>query len=289
MTRVLLIANHEKADINAALDDFRPWLGERAEIVAELDVYDGKSVEGLDAEFAIVLGGDGTMLGVARRLIGRDITLVGINFGKLGFLAPFTLEEVHVGWDDLINHRFGVSKRVMLEASICDAGSDTPCFTSVAMNDCVITAGPPFRMIDLEMTINPHHEVNNGRDVGTHFSGDGVIVATPTGSTAYNLSAGGPIIAPDVNGLVITAICPQSLAFRPIVLNADDVIRFTLHGANEGTTLVIDGQVSQPMAAGATLTVRALPKRLSIMSNPALGYWKTLAHKMHWAARPRFT
>ncbi|MBI1372927.1 MAG: hypothetical protein GC159_09225 [Phycisphaera sp.] len=289
MTRVLLIANHEKPDINDALHAFRPWLAERAEIVAEVDVYDDKPLDGLDADFALVLGGDGTMLGVARRLVDHDVTLVGINFGKLGFLAPFSLEEVQGHWDDLVARRFPTSKRVMLEATITEPPADTPCFRSVAMNDCVITAGPPYRMIDLEMIINPDREPNGGRDVGTHFSGDGVIVATPTGSTAYNLSADGPIIAPDVDGLVITAICPQSLAFRPIVLNAVDEIRFIVHTANDGTTVVIDGQVSTLIASGSTLTVRAYPRRMEVVANPAMGYWKTLAKKMHWAARPRFS
>jgi len=289
MVRVILIANHEKSQINAALDGFRPWLKERAEIVAELDVYDGKPLDGLDAEFALVLGGDGTMLGVARRLVERDIALVGINFGKLGFLAPFTLEEVRDNWDDIIGGAFGVSKRVMLDATIHQADEKDPVFRSVAMNDYVITAGAPFRMIDLELIINPDEPRNGHPIVGTHFSGDGVIVGTPTGSTAYNLSSNGPIIAPDVDGLVINPICPQSLAFRPIVLNADDVICLRLHRANEGTTVVIDGQVSTPITAGSTLTVRAHPRRLRLVINPAMGYWKTLARKMHWAARPRFS
>lgn len=299
MTRVLLIANRRKAQVVEALDGFRPWLAGRAEIVADVDAYDGSPLNAEGDELALVLGGDGTMLSQARRIVDLDVPLVGINFGKLGFLAPFTLAEVRERWDELVAGRFAVSHRVMLEGTLrSEPGAEpheSPSRSAtrqgeqlLAMNDVVITNGPPFRMVDLELTIDGHSQGDGTHQNGTHFSGDGVIVSTPTGSTAYNLSATGPVVAPDVESLIITPICPQTLSFRPIVISAADQVTLTVHRANAGSAVVSDGQVPTPIASGAVLTLRAHPKRLKLITNPNLSFWKTLAKKMHWAAQPRF-
>jgi NAD+ kinase len=170
----------------------------------------------------------------------------------------------------------------MLEAVVPRDGGEP--FRSLAMNDVVITAGPPFRMIELELTIERPGTMAHA----TVFAGDGVIVSTATGSTAYTLAAGGPIVAPDVDALVITPICPHTLSFRPIVVTTRDRITLKVHRANAGTTAVIDGQVSSPLTSGAQLTVAAHPAKLNVVTNPAVGYWETLAMKMQWAARPKF-
>ena len=282
MLRVLLIANERNPGVVEAVERFRPWLEARARVVGRLDSEDYRPIDADGVDLALVFGGDGTILGMARRVVDLGVPLVGINFGKLGFLAPFTLDEVRDTWDDLAAGRMHVGRRVMLEAVIHD-GSGAKRFRSLAMNDCVLTAGPPFRMIDMELTINPEARGS----MGTQFSGDGAVVATPTGSTAYNLSAGGPVVAPDVESMVITPICPHTLSFRPIVLSAVDTIALRVHRANEGTTVVMDGQVSTPLHPGDELTLRVYPERLRIVENPRMGYWKTLAKKMHWAARPR--
>ena len=286
--RVLLAANYDKPMVTEALALFRPWLSKRAQIVAEVDAFSDESLDVL-ADIALVLGGDGTVLGVARRLVNLGVPMVGINFGKLGFLAPFSLQDVQDVWDDLAGGRFTLSRRVMLEATICEDHKSEPCFTSLAMNDVVITAGPPFRMIEMELQINPAAgDAKLPPSNSTYFTGDGVIVATPTGSTAYNLSAGGPVVAPDVDGLVITPICPHTLSFRPLVLSAHDHISLSVLRANTGTAVVLDGQVSAPMEAGAVLRVRTYHRRLRVVTNPRATYWQTLAGKMGWAAQPKF-
>lgn len=294
MPRVLLIANRHKVHVNEAMSAFRPWLAERAEIVADLGVYE-ELPDGLeDADLALVFGGDGTMIGQARRLVDLGVPIVGINFGHLGFLAPFKLDHVKEDWDLLAGGEFQLSRRVLLDARL----SAGPCaidastghiegeviFESLAMNDVVITAGPPYRIIEMELTVNPHRKHNR---TGTAFGGDGVIVSTPTGSSAYNLSAGGPIVSPDVDAMVVTPICAHSLSFRPTVLNAEDQVCVRLNRANEGSTLVIDGQVSTPIAAGSFLHVRTYKRRLKVVINPRMTYWKTLSRKMHWAATPK--
>ena len=284
MKRVLLIANHDKPQVAEALRTFRPWLADRAEILADLDTGTEQPIDRPDAEMAIVLGGDGTIAGLARRVCDLEIPVVGVNFGKLGFMAPFSLEQLQAQWDKLDGGHFAISQRVMLEATLAAPDTDQPAFRSLTLNECAVVAGRPFRLIDLELTINPDRR----RSAGTHFTGDGVIIASPTGSTAYNLSAGGPVVAPDVNALVITPICPYSLSFRSTVVSVEDQIAVHVHRANEGTTLVLDGQIMQPLVAGSYLSVRAYPKRLQLVKNPETRYWDTLAHKMHWASQPRF-
>ncbi len=280
MRRVLLVVNREKAGVEEALGTFRPWLRDRADVVAEVDSgTDDRAVAG-DVDMALILGGDGTLLAEARRIAPLEIPLLGVNFGKLGFLAPFAIEDVQRHWEELTGEESPISQRVMLDATIARPGEAG--YHTLAMNDCVITAGPPFRMIQIELGIDGA----DSRATSTVFTGDGVIVATPTGSTAYNVSAGGPILSPDVDGHVITPICPHSLAFRPIVVAGEDSVTLKLHGANEGTTLVIDGQESVPLSAESTVHLKTHPTRLKLLTNPRMGYWETLAKKMHWAASP---
>ncbi len=282
MTRVILLANQDKAQVLTTLPDFRRWLEQRAEIVFEANATSDRPLgETPPADFVIVLGGDGTLLSQARRVVELNLPVIGVNFGKLGFLVEFSLDELQEAWDDLARGTVTLSKRMLIHTTVCPAGQSDTCHEMLAVNDCVITAGPPFRMIRLELTINPdrHH-------TGTHFSGDGAIVATPSGSTAYNISAGGPILAPDLEALALTPICPHSLSFRPVVVHSDDVIQLTLHEANDGTMLVVDGQHTQSLQTGATVTIKAHPTKLNLVKNPAMAYWKRLAWKMQWAYEP---
>jgi NAD+ kinase len=282
--KVILIANRNKSVVEAALREFRPWLSQRATIVADIDSNDesAKLESAAGADLALVLGGDGTMLGMARRIVDLDVPMLGINFGKLGFLAPFGLEEVQRHWDELASGRIPVSRRMMLEVVYQGPGGERWSKPLLAMNDCVVTAGPPFRMIELEITVDP----DGAGAAATVFRSDGVIVSSPTGSTAYSIAAGGPIVTPDVAAMIVTPICPYTLAFRPIVLGAEHRVSLRLLRGNAGTTLVLDGQVSKPVAEGAALTITGHDRRLKLVENPRSPYWSTLAEKMHWAAPP---
>jgi NAD+ kinase len=292
--RVLILANREKRGVTEALTQFRPWLRERAEIVAEPELSYSQTVCANDlpsADLALALGGDGTMLGQARLLADLGTPLLGVNFGKLGFLAEFSLDDLRQHWDKIVAGQCRRTHRVMIEARAYSAGADLSGadyeakakFQSIALNDAVITAGQPFRMIDLELTIGS----GTRQDSVATFGGDGVIIATPSGSTAYNLGAGGPIVSPDVDALCVTPICPHTLAFRPFVVSAESIITIRVQRANEGTTLVIDGQVLFPLRAGERVQIRRHPRPLVLVQNPDLSYWKMLQRKMHWAARPR--
>ncbi len=294
--RLILLANRNKPPVVEALVSLRPWLEKRAQIVAEPDPRSLTRVlaEQLpEADLALVLGGDGTLLAQARQLVDRDIPLLGVNFGKLGFLAEFSVDTLKAHWDAIASGRCHTSRRLMMRVAVYgpeapDCGEDPeaappPLFEALALNDAVITAGPPYRMIEMALMIDPA----TMRSSATGMSADGVIISTPSGSTAYNLAAGGPIVSPEVDAFCVTPLSPHTLAMRPLVVSATSSICVGVTRANEGTTLVIDGQVSTPLATGHQLLIRQHPKRLRIVQNPDLNYWKMLAKKMGWAARPR--
>ena len=294
--RVILLANKEKSPVIEALTELRPWLSQRAQIVAEPDLAAQSANPPADlpqADLAVVLGGDGTLLSQARYVVDQDIPLLGVNFGKLGFLAEFNVYQLQRHWDTIAMGGCHVSRRVMLEVIAFDAQADD-CrvqrldnerrrFVSTALNEAVVTAGEPFRTVELELTINPE-STNSSAAICT---GDGMIVSTPSGSTAYNLSAGGPIVSPRTDALCITPICPHSLAFRPIVIHGDDSVRLRVMRANLGTHLVLDGREAVKLEPGEQVFIRRYVKPLLLITNPELTYWQTLANKMHWGAKPR--
>jgi len=278
-----------------ALNDLRPWLAERSRIVAEPDTLAltrGTACEIPDADLAIVLGGDGTMLAQARHLCDRDTPMLGVNFGKLGFLAEFSPDDLRHHWPAIANGICRTTDRLMMDVRVFDANAadchvgrldmDHCKHASVALNDAVITAGAPFRMVEMGLAIEPVEG-----SAATQVNGDGVIVSTSTGSTAYNLAAGGPIISPGVDAFCVTPICVHSLAFRSIVVRPDAGICVRLDSANRGTALVIDGQETIKLTAHEQIFVQKHAHPLRLVRNPDFTYWKMLAQKMQWAARPR--
>jgi len=297
--RVIILANRSRAMVAESLDGFRPWLARRAEIVAEIDLTQ-HAVDAAPvlpgADLMIVLGGDGTLLAQARHFIDRDVPMLGVNFGKLGFLAEFNLDELKQHWPAIEAQTCCFSQRVMIEAVAVDPDATLELtsnwaaaeregavrFRSLAFNDAVITAGEPFRMIELELAIDP-----GPNDDATVVFGDGLIIATPSGSTAYNLAAGGPIVSPDLDAICVTPICPHSLSFRPIVAAASAGVCVRVAAANPGTTLMVDGQLSSPLQVDSRVMVRRHPRTLKLLQNPGLNHWKMLARKLHWAATPR--
>lgn len=296
--RVLLAFNHLKPDVLAALPEVRSLIaGAGGEIAAEFDTSSDRPItDAAGASAVVVLGGDGTLLSVARRTINLGLPLLGVNFGKLGFMAEFDLPAVRRQAQALFGGgALQLEQRELIHASVYAASThihdDHPedaRFEGLALNDAVITAGPPFRMIAMHLSIDAH--------VGPTVTGDGLIVSTPMGSTAYNASAGGPIISPEVAAFAITPIAPHSLSFRPVVVGASSTIAVQMLRINEGgrggtggggTTLVLDGQVQCRLALNERLIFRRHPAAVRFVRNPRGSYWSTLIGKMQWAAPPR--
>ena len=288
--RLFIVANIHKPNVRSAIEELMEFVKSRATVTG-VDAECDRPLDRVDAEAILVLGGDGTLLATARRVGGRRIPLVGVNFGRLGFLASFTPQQFRDHFDKLIQRQLPTSTRLTLEASIIapsiEVVSHDPDdiarkrrWSSIALNECLIAAGAPFRMIELQLGADG--------DPGVRYFGDGVIVATPSGSTAYNVSAGGPIISPNVAAICITPLCPHSLSFRPVVVGCDSTVNILCNRVNDGTMLICDGQSSTHLLAGERVIVRRSPDDVVLIENPDARELRTLAEKLGWAVSPSY-
>jgi NAD+ kinase len=224
------------------------------------------------SQLLLVLGGDGTMLAAASLAAPRKIPILPINMGSLGFLTSFTLEELYPALEDTLAGRSSVSQRVMLQVELERAG--TVIESQCALNDAVIHKGALARMIALELQINS--------DFVCRYRADGLIVASPTGSTAYSLSAGGPIVHPAVESFLITPICPHTLSDRPLVIPDSSSIEIKLNGDTESVFLTLDGQRGIPMQATDRVHVSRAKDALKLIYPPKKSYFEILRNKLKW-------
>ncbi|MBX3357778.1 MAG: NAD(+)/NADH kinase [Phycisphaeraceae bacterium] len=287
--RVLLLVNRSKPDVIAALEEVRELLASHARVVAESDAAAEEPLseaEAAGADLIVVLGGDGSILSAARRSVHLGLPMLGVNLGKLGFMAEFDLAALREQAPALFSGGALLEQRRPLISAQVFANGE-PRFQGLSLNDAVITAGPPFRMISMSLSIDGA--------IGPRVMGDGLIVSTPIGSTAYNVSAGGPILATELSAFVITPIAAHSLAFRPVVAASSSTIEITMESVNQdggrrvnsGTTLVLDGQPRTHLSAGERVLITQHKATISFVRNPKGSYWATLLNKMNWAAQPR--
>jgi NAD+ kinase len=289
--RVAIISNINKPNVRPAVDELIPWVRQRAELVA-VEADDHVDLDKIECDAIVVLGGDGTLLSTARRLKGRPVPLMGVNFGRLGFLASFTPKQFKEHFENLTAGKLPVSSRLTIEASVVEgdikvdvrddaAVATSRKFVSRALNDAVISAGAPFRMIGLIL--------GTDSDPGVSVEGDGLIISTPSGSTAYNVAAGGPIVSPNLECLCITPLSPHSLSFRPVILSAQSKVVVLAKRVNRGTTLSCDGQESINLKPLDRIVIRRSPQDVLLVENPDAREWRTLAEKLNWAVTPRYT
>ncbi|QOI99186.1 MAG: NAD(+)/NADH kinase [Phycisphaeraceae bacterium] len=254
-------------------------------LLGEIDAGDAALPPSAErADVVVVLGGDGTILGEARRCLHLGKPMLGINTGRLGFIAEFELHDLEAQAETLLGNGSIETRRLPLIQTTVESPDGTRAEVGLALNEAVIAAGPPFRVIELEMSID-------GKP-GPTFRGDGLILSTPTGSTAHSVSAGGPIAHPDVDALIITPIAPHSLAFRPIVVPGDARLELLILRANgdeaaAGTTLLLDGQVARRLGTADRVMLRRSERSARFVVNPRGHYWSTLTHKLRWAEAPR--
>ncbi len=276
--RVFVLGNPDKPGVKAALDHVCEFVAARCTLVGQGLGHDASEALTHNADFVVVLGGDGTILAVCRSLGHTQVPLIGVNFGKLGFLAEFTVAELEAHFDDIIANGDLISERMILECRIERSG--TVRFESLAVNDCVVVAGAPFRMIELEVKINNVHL--------TTMPGDGMIVCTPVGSTAYNLAAGGPIMQGAVMGIALTPLSPHSLTHRPLVVEHMARIEIGISQANEGTTLLVDGQINAALKADDRVLIEQSDSKLELVRNPSHPKWHGLVTKLRWGQSPNY-
>jgi len=274
--KVLILVNYSKGGVSEQMQVLEPWIRRRAEVPAVLSI-DELPGDGLpEADLAIVLGGDGTLLAAARAVANRGTPLLGVNMGKLGFLAEFSVEHLREHFDDVLAGKIAPIERMMLD--VCVRQCERHTFSSPAANEVAIAAGRPFRMIDLD--------VARGGDHIARYLGDGLVVATPTGSTGYNMSVGGPIIEPTLDAVVISPVAAHSLSMRPVLVHADQPIEIRTAGVNEGTAVMIDGQVTSGLRDGDVVEIRRAATPARIIPHPQQGFFKTLTTKLKWGQSP---
>jgi len=278
---LILFGDPDKGPVAETLQDFALFLKNRAEIVASCHIARCTPEVLRDCDYAVVLGGDGTIISAARNLSEAGIPVIGVNLGKLGFLAEFSVTEFKERFADIAAGNAPIETRMMLGCRVCERSQGgREKFYSKAMNDVFVAAGPPFRVIEMKIAVD-------GQQVASCV-GDGLIVSTPTGSTAYNLSAGGPILDSSMEAIGITPVCPHSLSFRPIVIAADSRVEICCTRVNDGTTVSIDGQVSSGLTLDDVVQVAREKSCFKVVNNPARSRWDTLAAKLGWARTPRY-
>ncbi|MBN2125087.1 MAG: NAD(+)/NADH kinase, partial [Deltaproteobacteria bacterium] len=226
-----------------------------------------------NVEWVVVLGGDGTLLGAARRIGRFGAPILGVNLGGLGFLTEVTLNRLYPALERMLRGELEVESRLMLETRILRGEREMSRF--LVLNDVVITKGPLARIIDLDAFIND--------DFLTTFRADGLIIATPTGSTAYNLSAGGPIVYPSMDNFILTPICPFTLTNRPIIL-PDSVTVMIRMGkeSEEKVQLTFDGQVGFDFIYGDKVVINKSRERIRLVKSPDQTYFEILRAKLMW-------
>ncbi|MEK6683235.1 MAG: NAD(+)/NADH kinase [Nitrospirota bacterium] len=282
MKKIGIIAKPQNSQaVKKILDELLPWLV-RQEKEAILD-SDTASIAGLASpyqkskvpslvEMLIVLGGDGTLLSVARLVEGKDVPILGVNLGGLGFLTEVTVEELFGALGTIFKDEFVTDDRLMLKATVHRQGERVA--QSLVLNDVVISKGTLARMIKLEIFINSQFV--------TALRGDGLILATPTGSTAYSLSAGGPIIYPSVEAMVLTPISPHTLTNRPIVIPNDVHVEVISKTREEGTMVTFDGQVGFSLRHEDVVEIRTAGSKIKLIRSPQRNYYEVLRRKLKW-------
>lgn len=274
--RVYFLANPDKAEAASAMQEMLKLATSCCDVVGSVVGLDGHGAADVKADRIVIFGGDGTLIGVARSLEDKQIPLIGVNVGKLGYLTEFSLHELKTQFEQLIHDDKLIEHRAALQVTIERNGG--VCDSHIAINDCVIQAGSPFRIINLGVSINGEHLT----DVG----GDGIIVCTPSGSTAHNLSAGGPILQPGLDAIILTPVNSHSLTHKPLVVERNSVITIQANQVNEGTTAMVDGQVASPLKLGDRVIIQRYESDFLVVRNSQSSTWNKLINKLHWGRAP---
>jgi NAD+ kinase len=274
--RVFVLGNASRPGVAEEAERLLPFLRQHCDVVL-VDLHQEDDLSPFAADLTLVLGGDGAILRAARQMGYQQTPVLGVNLGKLGFLADLRPEELRTCFPRVVRGEYRLTHHLMFECIVEWPGGR---HTFLGLNEIAILSGPPFHMIDLDLIVD-------GEAV-SRYSGDGLIVSTPVGSTAHNLSAGGPILGQELAAFVITPICPHSLTSRPVVDSSDKVYAITLCRAGSGTTLVIDGQEQLPLSNAHRITLRKAPVAFTLVKVPGRSYYQTLRDKLHWGTPPNY-
>jgi NAD+ kinase len=277
-----VVLRERSPEIQSALGRLTRWLEARSvDMVLVRPAESALRTPQRELDLVIALGGDGTLLRAARSVMGKDIPVLGVNLGRLGFLTALPDAELETGLGAVFDGEATLDYRFALRGRIERAG-EAGADNLFALNDIVVHTSGVARVTPLTLEVGGPN--GSWEEVGS-FSADGVILATPTGSTAYSMSAGGPIISPGVDCVVVTPICPHSLAVRPLVLPASSEIRVSSPHPASNHQVTVDGQVERSLAPTEGVVVARETKPVALVRLPGQTFFKTMRQKLNWAAR----
>lgn len=284
--RLGVVYREDAPEVHAIIDRMRDWATEHG-VTLSVEANAGRGpqpsldLEATPVDLVVALGGDGTFLRASRLVVGTDVPVLGVNLGRLGFLTAIPdsyleggLHQIIAG-EAIVEHRFRLRASIEVQGELQDA-------KFYALNDIVVHTVGAARVTALTLSVGDGTEME---EIGS-FAADGVILSTPTGSTAYSMSAGGPIIAPEVDAVVITPICPHSLAVRPLVVPADRVLSVASLDPTADHQLTVDGQVVHHLKAGDKVIVAREPRPLRLVRLPGQTFFTTMRRKLNWAVTP---
>jgi NAD+ kinase len=274
--RFYVLGNANKPRVREEAERLVPILEQCGTIIV-FDLLQEKDLSTTTADMALVLGGDGAILRAARQMGYRQVPVLGINLGKLGFLADLSADDLRASLPLVTCGEYRVTRHLMYE---CVIEGPAGTRTILGLNEIVVRAGPPFHMIDLDLALD-------GETV-SRFSGDGLILSTPIGSTAHSLSVGGPILGQELAAFLITPLAPHALTNRPVVDSADKVYTIAVRRASSAAWLTADGQESIPITTEDRVTVRRAPVQFQLVKVPGRSYYQTLRDKLLWGTPPSF-
>ena len=276
MKKVVIFADRNKESVSAAMDGLCGWLEERAQMEVDTDL--GSPWTEGPVDLVVVQGGDGMMLHAARKFSPDEVPVLGINLGKFGFLTQATLDQAREILEDALEDRYPVEERMMIRCRLERNGETI--LDTLGLNDAVVSRSCLSRLLTLELMVG-------GEPVNT-YRADGVIVATPVGSTAHSLAASGPILVPTLEAFVVTPICPHTLSNRPIVIPPDRTLEVCPRDYAETPALTVDGQVHSPLEEGDRVRIERAEEKLHLLRTGERTFFETLRNKLGWSGQPRY-
>ena len=278
---VALLYDGSRTQLSDRARSLRPIIDKHVEVVAVQDDLSGE-FDAAGAELVIAMGGDGTILRSARLMRHNQLPVVAVNLGKLGFLADTPPERLDDALTEIVAGRRRLVDHLMFECSLLREGANLPddlVASRLGLNEAAVLAGDPFKIISIELYVDG--------DLATTYSCDGLLVSTPVGSTAHNLSVGGPILRKDLQALVFSPINPHTLTVRPVVDSPDRAFELVVADPNPGTRLLVDGQVVGPIQPGDRVRVIRSQAVFQLVEITGHGYYRTLREKLGWGRRPQ--
>lgn len=277
MKKILILGDLSRKKISESILGLKPWF-ERHVNIDIIDLSKEKNFEKRDAEIAVVFGGDGAILSTCRGLGRNQIPIIGVHMGRFGFLAELMEKDVYVSLEKIFAGDYQIRKRMLL---LCSAERDGRIIhESTGINDAVVSRSSLSRLISIRLNIN-------GEDVAT-YRADGLIISTPLGSTAHSLSAGGPLLAPELNAFIIAPICPHTLTNRPLVVSGDVKIEMELLSHLSGTGLTVDGQVFVELEMGDRIKVERSDIEVQMIHTGTRTFYGVLREKLNWGGQPNY-